>query len=157
MTNLEYLRMRIPDKDPAEKILTDDELKEIIRQNSEVIVVQAQRRDREGYVYQIPFKRVDEDYRERVWINGIEQLEFAYNKETGEITFKTPLNYATVEIQIKRISWGDVLADVYEIIMGDFRKLTSFSVQNATQSMDDIKAHLRYLARYYRSPTGWDL
>lgn len=99
---------------------------------------------------------MDENYQERVFVNGVEIQQFSFDKETGTLTFSTPVG-GTVVVQAKIIYWNDVLADCYEIIMGDYKKLSSFNLANASQSMDDIKAHLRMLVRHYRGVKGAEL
>lgn len=154
MTNLEYLRMKIPDK--SAELFTDQELTEIIADNSIINLALAEPLDIEKKIWKIRFKRVDENYQERVFVNGVEIQQFSFDKETGTLTFSTPVG-GTVVVQAKIIYWNDVLADCYEIIMGDYKKLSSFNLANASQSMDDIKAHLRMLVRHYRGVKGAEL
>ncbi len=154
MTNIEYLRMKIPDKNS--ELFTDSELAEILKDNSEVRVLKAERLDAEGKTWKITFRRVDETYKERVFVNGQEVTDFDFDKETGTLTFPSAV-MGIVEVQAKIIYWNDVLADCYEMIMGDYKKLSSFNLANASQSMDDIKAHLRMLVRHYRGVKGAEL
>ncbi|MBB6061889.1 hypothetical protein HNP65_000311 [Thermosipho japonicus] len=156
MTNLEYIRMKIPDKDTNNQIFTDAELQQIIKDNSEIRLIVAEPKDFEGKIYQIPYRHLDETYTERVFIDSVETTDFTLDKETGEITFTNAVN-GIVVVQAKVIDWNNVLADCYEMIMGDFQKLNSYSIQNASQQYDNTKPHLRYLANYYRSARGWDL
>lgn len=161
MTNLDFLRMKIPDKDITNQLFTDDELNEIIKIHSEIKVMQATQMDVDSKVFKIPAYRLDETYTERIFI-GLPYPKkeltsgFTMDKESGIIYFDDPAR-ADVYVQAKVIDWDDVLADCYEMIMGDINKLNSYSIQNASQQLDDTKAHLRYLVRYYRSPKGWDL
>lgn len=159
MTNLDFLRMKIPDKDAS--LFTDEELNEIIKIHSGIKIMQALQTDVEGKTFEIPAYRLDETYVERVFI-GLPYPEneltsgFTVDKESGIIYFDDPVG-ADVYVQAKVIDWDDVLADCYEMIMGDINKLNSYSIQNASQQLDDTKAHLRYLVNFYRSPKGWDL
>lgn len=156
MTNLEYIRMKIPDKDANNQIFTDTELQQIIKDNTEIRLIVAEPKDFEGKIYQIPYRHLDETYTERVFIDNVETTDFTLDKETGEITFSNAVD-GVVVVQAKVIDWNNALAECYESIMGDINKLNSYSIQNASQQLDDTKAHLRYLVRYYRSPKGWDL
>ncbi|OOC42188.1 hypothetical protein [Thermosipho sp. 1074] len=159
MTNLEYLRMKIPDKDM--ELFTDVELQEIIKLNSEIKVLQGRQIDVDGKVFKIDAYRLDETYAERVFI-GLPAPEnelttgFTIDKDTAIIYFDSQMQ-VDVFVQAKVINWNDVLADCYEMIMGDYRKLNSYSIQNASQQIDDTKRHLRYLVNYYRNPRGWEL
>lgn len=155
MTNLQYLRMKIPDEDTNNQIFTDEELNQILIDNSEVKLVYAERKDYEGYLYQIPYRHVDEVYTEKVFVDGV-NTDCNFNKETGEITFTTPVD-GIVAVEVKVVNWGDALADCYEMIMGDYRKLSSYTVSGTSQHMDDLKAHLRMLVRHYRGIKGTDL
>ncbi|EKF49529.1 hypothetical protein H17ap60334_04937 [Thermosipho africanus H17ap60334] len=162
MTNLEYLRMRIPDKDTLNPIFSDNELQEIIQLNTEIKVFEAEQVDVEGTIYKIPAQRLDEDYQERVFLDFLDVSNeitsgFTVNKQVGWIIFDEGITDRNIYVQAKVINWDNVLAECYESIMGDINKLNSYSIQNASQQMDDTKAHLRYLVNYYRSPRGWDL
>lgn len=171
MTNLEYLRMKIPDK--SAELFTDEELLEIIKDNSLIRVIKAEVANVEKTIWRIPYRRIDEEYPVRVYVggflrttnsatfpdefcNGFIVEEFMLDRETGTITFPTTV-VGSVFVQAKVINWNDVLADCYEMIMGDFRKLASYNVGIASQSMDDIKAHLRMLVQHYRSIRGAEL
>lgn len=166
MTNLEYLRMKIPDKDPSNPIFTNDELNFFIQLNSEVVVKPAYVQDLERKVWQIKAKMLDNTYPVRVFGNGDPENEitsgFSFDYTTGTLTFDEPQEeYYAIYVQASVINWDNVLADVYETILGDLQKLQSYSIQNVSAngggSNYDIKRHLRFLASFYRSPMSGDL
>ena len=156
MTLLEYLRMRIPDKDS--EIFTDTELEQVIKLNSKVQMLYPEQTDYEGKIFNLDTVMLDETYTARVWVDNQELTTgWTLDYETGILTFDEAQEDKTILIQAKVVDWNSVLADCYEMIMGDYKKLNSFSIQNANLSYDDTKRHLRYLVNYYRPAEGWEL
>lgn len=158
MTLLEYLRMRIPDKDTDNKIFEDTELEQVIKLHSKVRLIYPEQVDYEGKVFNLDAVMLDETYTAKVWVDNQELTTgWTLDYETGVLTFDEAQEDKTILVQVKAVDWNSVLADCYEMIMGDYRKLNSYSIQNANLSYDDTKKHLRYLANYYRPPEGWEL
>lgn len=168
MTNLQFLRFRIPDKDSNNQTFTDDELNELIKLNSSVQVLKCEQLDIERKIFNIPAIRLDETYQDRVFVgetlNAKKEVTsgFTIDKETGTLTFDEGVaDNQYVFVQTKMIDWNNVLADAYEIILSDLQKLQNFTIQNVSVNGGgdsyDIKRHLRYLANYYRTPITGEL
>ncbi len=154
MTNLEYIRMKIPDKDANNQIFTDTELQQIIKDNTEIRLIVAEPKDFEGKIYQIPYRHLDETYTERVFIDNVETTDFTLDKETGEITFSNAVD-GVVVVQAKVIDWNNALAECYDMIVADFRKWNAYRAGDVQEDLS--KEHLLMLANSLRSARGWDL
>lgn len=161
MTLIEYARLLISDKDPTNQIFSDEELQELIKQNSQVGIAEAQPLDLDRKLWKVPFVHIDDSYTPRIVIadgSSIEDIEASVDFETGQITFENPIPQGyRVFMEAKYVDWDNFRADAYETIAGDYRKLNSFSIQNASEQLDDTKAHLLRLARMYRSARGAEL
>lgn len=158
MTNLEYLRSKIRDQDTTDQIMTDEELTEILRKNSQIRVVNARKSTLDGLQYETGLYRVDESYQDKVVNITADRIltDAVFDKVYGTITLSNP-QPGTIAVETKVIMWNNVLADIFETIASDYRKLNSYTVINAQQNLDDSKSFLLRLARYYRSPAGASL
>ncbi|AKI96580.1 hypothetical protein [Kosmotoga pacifica] len=154
MTNLEYARLLINDKDQNNLIFSDTELQEIISLNSEVKVVEAEPKSLDKTLWQIPFRHLDETYTEKIYNEYEEELSGTVDKVTGEITLDTAYD-GYVFVQAKIVHWNDIQADCFEMIATDIRRWNSYSAGGLSETFS--KAELLAVARNLRSPRGAEL
>ena len=153
MTNLEYARLLINDKD-SNQIFSDTELNEIISLNSEVKVVEAEPKSLDKTLWQIPFKHLDESYSEKIYNEYEEELTGSVDKTTGEVTLSEAYD-GYVFVQAKVVHWNDVQADCFEMIATDLRRWNSYSAGGLSERFN--KSELLAIAQRLRSPRGAEL
>lgn len=153
MTNIEYLRFLISDRDPMDQLFTDDELEAIIKQNTVYKVIEPKKIDNTHF--NIGYKMIDEDY-EVEFLNASNiPINATIDRATGEVV--TDTEQYLIKVKAKVVLWNEVVADIYEAIAADFRKLSSYSTSINQQNYDDTKAILLRMAKSKRTVKGMQI
>ena len=119
MTNIEYLRFLISDRDPMDQLFTDEELDAIIKQNTVYKVIEPKKID--DTHFNIGYKMIDEEYDvEFVNASNIPILA-TIDRATGEVV--TDTEQYRIKVKARVVLWNEVVADIYEAIAADFRKI----------------------------------
>ena len=150
MTNIEYLRFLISDRDPMDQLFTDDELEALIKQNTVYRVIEPKKIDNRHF--NIGYKMIDEGFDVEVVNESNIPISATIDKATGEVV--TDAEQYRIKVKAKVVLWNEVVADIYEAIAADFRKLSSYSTSINQQSYDDTKAILLRMAKSKRTVTG---
>lgn len=153
MTNLDYARFLISDTDTSNQLFTDLEINAILDDNKEIILIPADKTS--DNIFKIKYKRLDENYTEKFYDAYNNYISATIDKTNGQI--ETDKDVRVLKVQAKIIRWNDVLADLYEKIAADFRKLSNYSLSSGEQNYDDTKSILLRLARKNRTVRGFDL
>ncbi len=157
MTNLQYLRSLINDKNSSEYIFTDDELNELIHDYTVFKTVRCNQVDSKGKVFELPkYKRIDENYEAKLYDKDGNELAGTIDKVSGEITFSTTQTNG-VFFEGKVIIWQNVRAKCLEIIATDIRKWNSYSIGGMSETFS--KTDLMNLAQslYEKEVIGSDI
>ncbi len=150
MTNIEYLRFLVSDRDPTNQLFTDEELEAIIKQNTVYKVITPKKID--DTHFNLGYKMLDEEYEEQFFNASNIPISATIDKTTGEIT--TDVEQYLIKVKAKVVLWNEAVADIYEAIAADFRRLSSYSTSINQQSYDDTKAILLRMAKSKRTVTG---
>ena len=150
MTNIEYLRFLISDRDPMDQLFTDDELKALIKQNTVYRVIEPKKIDNRHF--NIGYKMIDEGFDVEVVNESNIPISATIDKATGEVV--TDAEQYRIKVKAKVVLWNEVVADIYEAIAADFRRLSSYSTSINQQNYDDTKAILLRMAKSKRTVTG---
>jgi len=150
MNNIEYLRFLISDRDPMDQLFTDDELEALIKQNTVYRVIEPKKIDNRHF--NIGYKMIDEGFDVEVVNESNIPISATIDKATGEVV--TDAEQYRIKVKAKVVLWNEVVADIYEAIAADFRKLSSYSTSINQQSYDDTKAILLRMAKSKRTVTG---
>lgn len=147
MNNVEYLRFLISDRDSTNQLFTNDELEAIIKQNTVYKVITPKKIDNTHF--NLGYKMLDEEYEEQFYNASNIPISAIIDKTTGEIT--TDVEQYLIKVKAKVVLWNEAVADIYEAIAADFRKLSSYSTSINEQSYDDTKAVLLRMAKAKRT------
>ncbi len=150
MTNIEYLRFLISDRDPMDQLFTDVELEALIKQNTVYRVIEPKKIDNRHF--NIGYKMIDEGFDVEVVNESNIPISATIDKATGEVV--TDAEQYRIKVKAKVVLWNEVVADIYEAIAADFRKLSSYSTSINQQNYDDTKAILLRMAKSKRTVTG---
>ena len=150
MTNIEYLRFLISDRDPMDQLFTDDELEALIKQNTVYRVIEPKKIDNRHF--NIGYKMIDEGFDVEFVNESNIPISATIDKATGEVV--TDAEQYRIKVKAKVVLWNEVVADIYEAIAADFRKLSSYSTSINQQNYDDTKAILLRMAKSKRTVTG---
>lgn len=156
MTNLQYLRSLINDKNSSEYIFTDDELNELIKDYTRFRTLLCSQVDSRGKVFALPAKRIDENFAHKLYDKDGNELTGTIDKVTGEITF-TESQSNGVTFEGKVIIWSNVRAKCLEIIATDIRKWNSYSIGGMSETFS--KQDLLNIAQslYEKEAIGYDI
>ena len=150
MTNIEYLRFLISDRDPMDQLFTNDELEALIKQNTVYRVIEPKKIDNRHF--NIGYKMIDEGFDVEVVNESNIPISATIDKATGEVV--TDAEQYRIKVKAKVVLWNEVVADIYEAIAADFRRLSSYSTSINQQNYDDTKAILLRMAKSKRTVTG---
>ena len=150
MTNIEYLRFLISDRDPMDQLFTDVELEALIKQNTVYRVIEPKKIDNRHF--NIGYKMIDEGFDVEVVNESNIPISATIDKATGEVV--TDAEQYRIKVKAKVVLWNEVVADIYEAIAADFRRLSSYSTSINQQNYDDTKAILLRMAKSKRTVTG---
>ena len=153
MTNIEYLRFLISDRDPTNQLFTDDELEAIIKQNTVYKVIEPKKID--DTHFNIGYKMIDEGFDVEVVNESNIPISATIDKATGEVV--TDTEQYRIKVKARVVLWNEVVADIYEAIAADFRKLSSYSTSINQQNYDDTKAILLRMAKSKRTVKGMQI
>jgi len=153
MNNIEYLRFLISDRDPMDQLFTDDELEALIKQNTVYRVIEPKKIDNRHF--NIGYKMIDEGFDVEVVNESNIPISATIDKATGEVV--TDAEQYRIKVKARVVLWNEVVADIYEAIAADFRKLSSYSTSINQQSYDDTKAILLRMAKSKRTVKGMQI
>jgi hypothetical protein len=153
MTNIEYLRFLISDRDPMDQLFTDDELEALIKQNTVYRVIEPKKIDNRHF--NIGYKMIDEGFDVEVVNESNIPISATIDRATGEVV--TDTEQYRIKVKAKVVLWNEAVADIYEAIAADFRKLSSYSTSINQQNYDDTKAILLRMAKSKRTVKGMQI
>lgn len=154
LTELQYARMIIADKDTDDYLFTDEELQFLLNKNKRYQRVVLEPITPTVFEVLTPYTMLSTETYVITDFDGNPIAEpFTVDAVMRTITFSLPpAESGLLYLQGKFLDEDNFRADALSMIVVDFRKLQSFSIQNMNGNLNDAKEHLFRLIRYFRVP-----
>ena len=156
MTKLELGRWLVADKDPENFLLTDDEILFLIERNILFRTIDAEPLDNINKIFAIktPYTILnDEDLTVRA-IDGnvVDPSLYSVNYDRHLLIFNEEQEDEYFAVECYILDEDNFRADAFEVIVADFRKLQTYSMQTMEGNLETAKDHLLRLIRHFRVP-----
>lgn len=145
MTNLEYAKMLISDKD--NHVINDLHLEQVIKLNTKVKEIEPEKLTN-GY-YSLGYKQIDSIL--KTYNTTEEEIIPTIDLETGEIQTSEDIFYVVAKVVI----WDLVKADLYEMIATDIQKWNSWTASGISETSNSTKQQLLTEAKRLRNMNGF--